>query len=497
VPNKPNILVLFTDMQRADTIHALGNPVISTPNLDRLVAEGTSFTNTFSPSPVCVPARCCMHYGLYPQGTGLYENGEMMEDNNASYPGILARAGYRTHGIGKVHFTPDQQALRGFQTRESQEEIMVDPDTDNYTAYLKDNGFDYVEPHGFRGEMYYIPQVSRLPIEAHPTQWVGDRSIDFIEQNSGKEPWLLYTSFIHPHPPFSPPTPWHKLYRAWDMPLPNVPIQFEALQTHINRVQNRYKFRDQGIDLNLMRNIKAFYYATISFIDYQVGRIIEVLEKQGVLDNTLVVFSSDHGEYLGDYECFGKRSMHDASSRVPLIVRQPERFAFDTRCDTPASLIDLFPTFTAAAGVDATQYSVDGVDLYNLASGKSDRDAVFSQFSSGPTGNYMIATRNHKYFYSAPDDIEFLFDRKTDPLETRNRANTPFLNEVQEKLKSRLLSFLNQQGEVAALHESNTGLDWQRYPYSATISPNPDDGLLVQDGPGSVVPIPGYTTSRN
>ncbi len=167
--DKPNLLILFTDMQRADTIHALGNPVIRTPNLDRLVAEGTAFTNAFSPSPVCVPARCCMHYGLYPQNTGLYQNGAMMEDNGASYPAALGRVGYRTHGIGKAHFTPDGQALRGFQSRESQEEVFSDPETDDYIRYLRDNGFDHMEPHGFRGKTYYIPQVSGLPSPASVT----------------------------------------------------------------------------------------------------------------------------------------------------------------------------------------------------------------------------------------------------------------------------------------------------------------------------------------
>ncbi len=494
---RPNLLILLTDMQRADTVHALGNPVIRTPNLDRLVAEGTSFTNAFSPSPVCVPARCSLHYGLYPQNTGVYENGSWMEDNDASYPAILGRNGYRTRGIGKTHFAPDPQALRGFQARESQEENRSDPASDDYIRYLRDNGYDHLEPHGFRGEMYYIPQVSTLPAEAHPTQWVGDRSIAFIEEHGGGDPWCLFSSFIHPHPPFSPPKPWHKLYRAPEMPLPNLPQQFESLQTYINRRQNRYKYRDQGIDLNLMRNIKAFYYATISFVDYQIGRILASLERSGRLDDTLIVFASDHGEYLGDYKCFGKRSMHDASARVPLIVRYPKRFAAGARCSAPASLIDLLPTLVSAAGIDAEEFEVDGVDLSDLASGASDRQEVFAQCGSGPKGSYMIVRRDCKYFYSAPDDAEFLFDRVNDPLETRNRAGAPFAEQIRDELKGRLLSFLRERGESAALEEGAADLDWRRYPYPGDISANPDAGLIVQDAPGSVVPIEGYSTSRD
>jgi arylsulfatase A-like enzyme len=119
---RPNILLLFTDMQRSDTIHALGNPVIRTPSLDRLVREGTAFTSCFTPSPVCISARCSLHYGLYPQKTGTNTNAPMMDDNDQSYPALLGKAGYRTHAIGKCHFAPDSFALRGFQSRLRQEE---------------------------------------------------------------------------------------------------------------------------------------------------------------------------------------------------------------------------------------------------------------------------------------------------------------------------------------------------------------------------------------
>ena len=260
----PNILLIFADQQRFDTIGALGNPVIRTPNLDRLCREGTAFTSAYTPSPVCVPARCSMHYGQYPQRTGCYENRFPMPlDRRPSFVDALTRSGYRTHGIGKCHFTPQYDDLRGFETREIQEEGRHDGDA--YLAYLKDNEMEeLIEPHGTRGEMYYVPQVSKIPVRHHPTQWVGDRSIDFIKAQSRGRPWFLFSSFIHPHPPFCPPSPWHKLYRAALMPLPRVSQQTDALHIYINRHQNRYKYRDQGIDLNLLRCMKAYYYACIS-----------------------------------------------------------------------------------------------------------------------------------------------------------------------------------------------------------------------------------------
>ncbi|HEX2948660.1 MAG TPA: sulfatase-like hydrolase/transferase, partial [Armatimonadota bacterium] len=188
--SRPNVLLILTDQQRADTIGALGNPVIRTPNLDRLCAEGTAFTSTFTPSPVCVPARCSLHYGQYPLHTGCYENDCAMPADRPSFVDLLSDAGYRTHGIGKCHFTPDGLALRGFQSREYQEEIVASPEQDDYLTYLHANGFAHIcDPHGIRGEMYYVPQPAQMPATLHPTQWIGDRAVDFLHAQTASQPW--------------------------------------------------------------------------------------------------------------------------------------------------------------------------------------------------------------------------------------------------------------------------------------------------------------------
>ncbi|MFA6816773.1 MAG: sulfatase-like hydrolase/transferase [Lentisphaeria bacterium] len=493
---KPNILFIFTDMQRADTIHALGNSIIKTPNLDRLVHEGTAFCNCFSPCPVCIPARCCMHYGVYPQKTNLYINGEMPNDNGKSIPAMLEKAGYQTQAIGKCHFTPDKLALRGYQHRLVQEECCSDPETDDYCKWLQDNGYDHDEPHGTRGEMYYIPQISLHDEKSHPSNWIGDNTVQFIKDHSNKEqPWMLFSSFIHPHPPFAPPKPWHKLYRAGDMPLPTAPQDSELLQTWINRKQNRYKYRDYGIDNNLLRNMKAYYYATISFIDFQIGRMIETLEQTNELDNTLILFASDHGEYLGDFNCFGKRSMQDASSRVPMIVRYPKRFAADKKCNRAVSLVDIYPTIAAAAHADLLNQEFDGKDLSEIAAGKDNREAVFSQYSNGATGIYMTVTEKWKYFYSAGDDREFLFDRKEDPQELSNKAQDPSFQKMKQQQKSCLLGYLKSAKRTDAYIETESSLDWKKYPrWDGSYLADPDNGLLLQDHSLNTLNLPGYTS---
>jgi arylsulfatase len=488
----PNILILFTDMQRADTIHALGNDIIRTSNLDRLTREGTAFTNCFSPSPVCVPARCCFHYGLYPQKTGVFDNAPMMPDNANSLPAVLGRNGYRTHAVGKRHFTPDAHALRGFQTLQSQEECTSNPLEDDYIRWLADNGYDYYEPHGARGEMYYIPQISSLPVEAHPSQWVGSESVRFIREAAGAgQPWCLFSSYIHPHPPFAPPKPWHKLYRAPDMPLPCVPEASHELLTWINRLQNRYKYRDRGIDLNLIRTMKAYYFASISFVDFQIGRILAALEETDQVDHTLIIFTSDHGEYLGDLNCFGKRGMHDASARVPMLVRAAERFTAGLRCSTAVSLVDVFPTALGHVGIDAQGLDLDGMDLSAVAAGEAPDRTVYSQFARGSHAIYMAVSREWKYVYSAGDNKEFFFNRSSDPGETANLAHDPQAGSRKEEMKQDLLRHLRDTGMSDAWVPGNGRLEWLTYPLvDETYLSDPDARLTFQDYPSDNLRLP-------
>lgn len=536
---RPNILHLFTDMQRWDTIRALGNIHIKTPNLDRLCKEGIAFTNAITPSPVCIAARACMIYGQNPYNTGCYENNTMPTDGRASFMDSLSKAGYRTHSVGKCHFTPDPLALRGFQSREIQEEgIAGDINCNDYLCYLKKNGYEHlIEAFGVRGEMYYVPQPSPIPEKDHGTTWIANRSIEFIRRMNtaapekptnavsgpakNDQPWYLFSSFIHPHPPFTPPAPWHKLYRPSMMPLPWRPQQHDSLWTLVNRIQNRYKYRDQGIDQNLVRAIKAYYYACISFVDYQIGRILKALEETNQLDSTLIVFTSDHGEMLGDYDCFGKRSMHDGSVRVPLLARLPGVFEGGERIEQPVSLVDLAPTFLNLAGISDDKHSFDGVDLVRIVNGSCDREFVFSQlaidestylneliidtdrssgtFSAEETharlSSYMSFSQSAKYIYSAADDAEFYFDRTVDPYESRNKNGIVFCQKEKQRAKNALLTELQNSGERAGIECSDNGnKEWRRFP-SYEINPDPDFGLLIQDNytPWAQIDIPGYT----
>lgn len=476
--NVPNILLIMTDQQRFDTIGALGNPFIQTPNIDRLVAEGTSFTSAYTPSPVCVPARCALMYGRYPLYTGCLENNYPMPEQGKSFADYLSEAGYRTHAVGKRHFTPDPQAKRGFQTIESQEELVDAVEDDDYLLYLRNQGLSEVyEPFGVRGEAYYVPQLSPLLKEHHPTQWVGDRAVNWIEDvHPQKNPFMLFCSFVHPHPPFSPPSPWHKLYRAMDMPDPYEQEDQQSLWVYTNKIQNRYKGRDAGTDRRLQQLMKAYYWASISFVDYQIGRIIDSLNAKGLLDSTMIIFTSDHGEFLGDYGCYGKRSFLDVAAKIPLICRYPDSFPKNVRCNKPVSLVDILPTFLHESNISMPEGS-DGVALQDIVHDRSDRERIFGHYQHHEAAIYTSQSEQYSYIWSASDNKEFLFDRKVDPHQTKNRAYNLLYHDKLSYERSQLIAHLQQYESSNHICTDTSLIPYPHHPEFMDA----DEGLIIQD----------------
>ena len=483
---QPNILFVMTDQQRSDTISALGNREIRTPVLDSLVQSGTAFTNCYTPSPVCVAARSATITGVPPHLNGCASNNESPLGMQ-SIMQVLQEAGYRTHGIGKMHFNPQADAMWGFDSRDiSEEGARLQGSRNDFHDYLVESGFGHVlEPQGLRSEMYYIPQPSQLPAQHHHTTWVADRAIDFLRQRESERPdvsvstrpFFLWTSFIKPHPPFESPVPWNKLYRAADMLPPRRPEGFEQLLSWWNHHQNRYKYRDKGYDEMLVRTMKAMYYACISFIDFNLGRILEALGDE--IENTLILYTSDHGEMLGDYGSFGKRAMLNPAAKIPLIMQAPNTANPGLRVDTPVSLLDVFPTFAAAAGLDIARPSPDGANLLDVEAGDTQREFVNSQVGEGNIGLYMIAGRDLKYIYSAADNKEWLFDLRIDPQETKNWAGNSRYERQLREMRDRLIGRFERDGYVTAAQNG----EWRKYEPPAFPEPAGDDGLLFQDAP--------------
>ncbi len=469
---RPNILFIFTDQLRADCIAALGNSQIKTPNLDRLVREGTTFSHCYTPSPVCMPARHALTSGAPPHQTGCVDNLPIQCDRPSFMSG-LNELGYQTHGIGKMHFSKIKGDW-GFQTREHAEEIAGESARDDYRDFLAENGFGHVQdPYGFRSEYYYMPQPSQLPERLHSNTWVADRSIEFLNNRDTDKPFFLWSSWVKPHPPFETPLPWSRLYRMHEMDKPYLPADFEEQRNFWSKVQCRYKYMDSGDSRHLTRMIKAAYYSTVSHLDYHIGRVIDALGPE--IDNTLIVFSSDHGEMLGDYGCYGKRSMLDASARVPMMARLPGVFEPGAKADQASTLLDLYPTFLEIAGGEVDP-SLEGVSLQRLQDQNPQDRFVHSQFSQNQLGLYMVANKDWKYIYSAADDKEWLYK---DGCESVNLAGDPAYASVLEKLKQIAIDRFKKDGYMLPLE----GGDWARFP-KMKFPENPDEGLLFQDPPG-------------
>jgi len=469
-----NILFIFTDQQRHDSIAALGNPIIRTPALDRLCNEGTAFTRAYSPCPVCVPARYAMHSGLPPHSTGIVDNMAAPAEHT-SFMERLQAQGYQCHGAGKMHFTPDAQRSWGFDSRDFSEE---GGGADDYRRFLDERGYQHVhDPHGLRGEMYYVPQPSQLPADLHHSHWLTDRSIDFLHNRDRDRPFFLMTSFIKPHPPFETPTPWNKLYRTPEIPPPFIPEHSDELLCFWNKVQNRYKYHDHGRNELLDRTRIAAYYACISFIDYQIGRLFAALGDE--IDDTLILFSADHGELLGDYGSVGKRCMLDAACRVPLLARWPGRLPAGVRCTAPCSLLDIYPTVLHAAGAADEQVHDEGTSLMRIADGSESRDRIYSQFQDGRFGLHMAVDRRYKYVHSAADGRDWFFDHEIDPRESWDLSGNPQYREAESALRERLIQRYQDAGYDSAVDEDG----WRRYP-PAELPAGRDLGLLFQDAPG-------------
>ena len=409
---RKNVLMIFTDQQRADTIHALGNDNIVTPALDSIANEAVVFDKCYTPSPVCVPARLCMKAGQYCARTGNNNNNPNIAYDGEGFYKRFTDAGYNTCAIGKMHNSPVLYDGMGFKKRISQEELSH-PD-DDYTNFICNsaykNVFDYM---GQRSDMYYIPQISQLPAEVHPTQWIGDNCVDFIKNaNTEEEPIFLVASFIHPHPPFAPPAPWNKMYRkkVRDPFVPEDPDSYEDM------LRNKYTCDALGISPRRLELLNQYYYACVSFVDYQIGRIIAELKEKGIYDDTIIMFSSDHGDMMGDYASMGKRTMLDAAARIPFLLKIPGE-AHEIRHD-PASLVDVAPTLLSACGIDYDPADFDGVNLMT-----DSHELVYSQYGNGTVGIYMVASGEDKLVYSAVGNRYFYFDTFPDAVDKYDESN--------------------------------------------------------------------------
>lgn len=423
-PAKPNVLIFYADEYRFDCLGAAGNTEIQTPNLDALAADGVLYENSFCVWPVCTPSRYSLLSGLYAHQHRGYSNRSTLLPHLDTFPRLLRDAGYRTSAVGKMHFTPAYLDV-GFSRMTLAEQNGLGRNVDDYHRHLKSlgliNALDLIDQ-----ERRYRPRapesywetfgahVSDLPDEHHITTWVADRAVEEVAEWTAGGNGLLMVGFLKPHHPFDPPAPWHELYDPEELSLP--PGWTDSVPP-VDAARNRGYFDNERLTPEAMRRVTAFYYATITHMDHHIGRVIGELRRKGLYDNTLIVFTADHGEYLGFHHLLLKANhMYDPLIKVPLIIKYPAgRHAGERSADLTDTL-DVTATVLREAGVKLPG-AMQGLPLGAATPGRSEpRDHVFAHDGA----QFMVRSRTRKLLRGARAGAgDLLFDLDRDPHELK------------------------------------------------------------------------------
>jgi arylsulfatase len=469
---RPDILFIMTDQQRFDTIAALGNPRIYTPNLDRLVRRGLTFSRAYSTCPVCVAARYTIRTGCEPPTTRVFSNSPpkpvagqplQMEARCGPYLGrVMSGLSYRTFGIGKFHTAPWNEDL-GYETFLRSEETYnaMTREGDNYAGWLSRQHpeFNFLEHlMGERTEMYYIPQRSPLPAELGVESWATDRAVEQIARGDDDRPYFGFISFVGPHPPLAPPIPFNRMYDPDRMPDPVLgKIEQDHLDEEIPFMQ--YAIWADAINAPLARIVKARYYGEISYIDFSLGKILDCVEASPNSENTLICFFSDHGDLLGDHHGWQKQNFFASSCRIPFLLSWPAQLPMNVSREELISLADLFGIATSAAGTCELR---EGMNVLGILRGEfAPRPFLvgMAELPGSPFFKVMVIKDEWKYIFMANGRREQLFDLKQDPHELSNRAHdTP---EIRKNLYALAVARCGVRGAQDALE----GDELRSFPY--------------------------------
>lgn len=427
---RPNILFITTDHLRYDALGYTGDPLVQTPAIDALAEKSTRFSKCFVQNPVCSPSRASFMTGRYPKNHGVKWNGSKLGEHEITMVEAFKNRGYTTasvgkHGIGQQRF---RQVLdhvdavgirRGWKERADGDYTVADPNP--FEQYVLDRGYEYRTGYAlpnFRKNLGAVP--SDLPEDCHIDAYVGMKSIEYLEGLDTDDPFFLWVGFYGPHHPYVPSGRFAKMYDPDDVPpfrraeddIAKKPPEYAL---YFKAEHHKYRGFDRASD-EAFRKMKAAYCGMVSQIDWQVGLIIEALERKGVADETIVVFLSDHGEFLGDHGIPAKAPfLLDCMLHVPCLIAVPGRAG--RSCDALVESIDLFPTLAHLAGFDAPE-CVQGVDLSPLMRGERAevRDTVFAE----AVDKRCIRTREWKYIHYPTKTYGELYDLIRDPFELDN-----------------------------------------------------------------------------
>jgi choline-sulfatase len=512
----PNILILESDQHQAALMACAGHPVIKTPAMDRLAREGVRFTNAVCSSPVCKPSRTAMLTARFPHETGIWDNSRQNDiekfdpDTIWTFPQALQQAGYHTGFIGKQHL-PIRAEKRDMTTPQFIQKLKTLGFESNwhtvgkqsagtsstkqpwiqhrcfYTDYLRKKGVyeefrvdmmrrakyksgvtyegitspngKYYPPitNGHKGKNW-IARKSPLKVKDFHDQWISDKTVEWIEKTSkDSRPFFLWTNWGGPHTPFDAPDKYATMYDGYSLDQIGRHLVDNNLATKDyfptdKKAQENYNTPDwHNSEVKWKRN----YFGLISLIDDGITKILHKLEEKGMLENTIVIYCSDHGEMLGNHGLMAKNCFYKDAINVPLIIRYPKRFKQDKTFKSPVSLMDLIPTILECARAEKPP-KCRGKSLVPVLEGRTDKhkDAVYSEVIRGNYFQQMVMTQRYKYYRAWPIDEKkeerilrhkennILFDLKNDPNELNNLAGDPQVTTIETALRKKLNEFL-------------------------------------------------------
>ncbi len=463
-----NILFIMYDQLRHDYLSCAGHKTLHTPNMDRLAAMGTRFTNTYVQSPVCGASRMSFYTGRYVSSHGAAWNGFPLKVGEETMGDHLRELGVASWLIGKTHMRVDHKGMErlgisrdgiigarvaqcGFDVWEREDGLNAegpdgryDPEPSPYNAYLKSKGYagenpwhDHANAAEINGEiasgwlMQHADKPANIAEEDSETPWLTSRAIDFLNSEAAKQPWMAHVSFIKPHWPYIVPAPYHNMYghnaiqpvnRAESELADMHPVYAAFHNSPIGQAFSRDEVREKVIPA---------YMGLIKQCDDQLGRLLDHLESTGQMADTMIVLTSDHGDYLGDHWLGEKDLFHAPSVKVPLIIVHPEGKKGQV-IDALVESIDLAPTFVDAMGGTAPNHILEGHSLLPWLHGKTPewRDHVISEYDYSATGIreklgvsvrdarlFMVADQRYTFMHAEGGFRPMLIDRAADPNE--------------------------------------------------------------------------------
>jgi len=451
----PNVVLIMVDQMRGDCLSCLNHPAAETPWLDHLARNGVTMTRAYSNVPSCIAARAALMTGLMQEHHGrLGYQDRIPWKYETTLGGCFSRGGYQTHVVGKMHVWPQRNRL-GFDEVELHDGYLHTTRNanvphreyfdinDDYLAYLRQYKPDAdLNDAGLECNSWL---ARPFPYEEtlHPTNWVVSQSIKFLSRRDPTEPFFLKMSFVRPHSPLDPPQYYYDMYINRDLPEPlHAPWEKEDTE-HLGQFANATvgRVRDEAI-----HRARAAYYGSITHIDAQIGRFIMALTDQGILKDTVILFCSDHGDMLGDFNFLRKCVAYEGSAHVPMIISDMGNnlnLPKGTYCPTLCELMDVMPTLLDMAGLEIPQ-GLDGKSLLSAARGdaKPVHNHLHGEHAYGDWTSQWILKDSFKYIWYTADGREQLFDLEADPHELNNLAECAAFGDKLAELRALLVADL-------------------------------------------------------